>query len=188
MVSSGAGKSGPEKVCNPFEPQTGEFRAWVVRAAFRANSERTPEFRPNSGQIPSKFQANSKQACQTLYFPVILCKEPPWLADTLVLGLSRPCAELSTPDLGVNERSLRGPAGAGSKGNKRCSFQSGTSLTRRAPKGRQQMGETGFCKRSAVSCKIYGLVPKPFDFQSQSNISKNQRESAKSATVVLFLP
>ena len=43
----------------------------------RAISERTP----SSGQIPSKFQANSEQTSKTLYFLVILCNESPWLVD-----------------------------------------------------------------------------------------------------------
>ena len=38
-------------------PKGGEFRAWLVRAFFRANSERTP----NSNQIPGRFRANSGQ-------------------------------------------------------------------------------------------------------------------------------
>ena len=81
----------------------GEFRAWLVRAVFRANSEQIPsELRvpSNSGQIPSKFWANSEQTSQTLYFLVLLCNEPPWLADNKEhmspYGSNRPCPELST--------------------------------------------------------------------------------------------
>ena len=56
----------------------GEFRGWLVRTIFRANSERIPSFE----QIPGKFRANSGQISSTQPKPlVILCNESPWLAD-----------------------------------------------------------------------------------------------------------
>ena len=53
--------------------KTAEFRAWLVRAVFGANFRANSEFRANSGQIPSKFQANSEQASQTLYISLSFC-------------------------------------------------------------------------------------------------------------------
>ena len=54
----------------------GEFRAWLVRAVFRANSEQIPgKFRANSGQIPSK---NPKPSISLSF---CVCNESPWLAD-----------------------------------------------------------------------------------------------------------
>ena len=57
----------------------GEFRAWLVRAVCRANSEQIPSelrvpsnFRANSQQI----QSNSEQASQTLYFFVMGSQHP----------------------------------------------------------------------------------------------------------------
>ena len=63
--------------------------------------------------------------------------------------------------------------------------------TRSAPKGRQQMGETGFCKNvrfSAVSCENLrfpavflrkSATPKSLDLQSEPKISENLQKSAK---------
>ena len=70
------------------------------------------------------------------------------------------------------------------------------SQTRSAPKGRQQMGETGFCKNlrvSAVSCEnlrfpakiLRKSAPKSLDLQSEPKISENL---PKSAFRVRFLP
>ena len=58
--------------------QDAEFRAWLVRAVFGANSEQIP----SELRVPSKLRANSEQASQTLYFLVILCSKYPWLADS----------------------------------------------------------------------------------------------------------
>ena len=64
-------------------------------------------------------------------------------------------------------------------------------LLRSAPKGRQQMGETGFCKNlrfSAVSCENLRFpavfcanlrFPKSLDLQSEPKISENLQKSAK---------
>ena len=60
-------------------------------------------------------------------------------------------------------------------------------MIRSAPKGRQQMGETGFCKNlrfSAVSCENLRFpavfyAPKSLDLQSEPKISENLHKSVK---------
>ena len=65
---------------------TKQFRAWLVRAVFRVNSEQIP----SEPRVPSKFRANSEQASQTS-FSLSFCATNllGWLTtgNTLALGV-----------------------------------------------------------------------------------------------------